>query len=113
MFVSQSIFVELVAARAKAEGEARALAEQNKALQVSLDWFRVRISQLEQERAIMIYNFSGVKVPVQTIERAPDQESVGEKLNRLPSFEDLGDKEAARLGVDWDSDGTIKFAETK
>jgi hypothetical protein len=113
MFVNQSVFVDLVAARAKAEGEARALAEQNKALQVSIDWFRVRISQLEQERALMLYNYTGVKVPVQTIERAPDQESVAEKLNRIPSFNDLGDDEARRLGVDWDESGVVRFAETK
>jgi hypothetical protein len=113
MWISTDKFLEIATARSFAEGESRALAEQNKALQVSIDWFRVRISQLEMERAQLLFNYTGVKVPVATIERAPDTESVAEKLNRVPSFEDLGDREAARLGVEWDSFGELKYAETK
>lgn len=113
MFIDRKFFMELIAERAAAASEARTLAEQNKALQTSIDWFRVRISQLEMERAQMFYNYTGVKIPVPQIERAPDVDSVAEKLNRVPSFEDLGDKEAARLGVGWDENGELKFAETK
>jgi hypothetical protein len=111
MWIDRKTYDDIRLDNAKAQTEARVLAEQNRALQVSLDWFRVRISQLEHERALMIFNYTGVQVPVQTIERTQDQHSVTETLQRVPSFEDLGDKESRRLGVEWDDHGELKYAE--
>ena len=107
MWIDHNTYDDLRLDNVKAQTEARVLSEQNRALQVSLDWLRVRVTQLEIERAQMLYNYTGVKVPVPSIERAPESD-VARALQAVPSFEDLGDAEAAKLGLGWNPDGTLK-----
>ena len=91
---------------AKANTEARVLSEQNRALQTTLDWFRVRITQLEMERAQLLFNYTGVKVPTPSIEPAPDDQH---PLHGVAHFNDMGDDEATKHGVGWNPDGTLSF----
>lgn len=107
MFLDRKTYDDMRLDNAKAQTEARVLSEQNRALQVSLDWFRVRVSQLEMERAQLLYNYTGVKVAVPSIERAPEA-AVASALQAVQGFEDVGDREAARLGLGWNADGTLK-----
>lgn len=86
--------------------EARTLAEQNRALQISLDWMRVRVSQLEHERAQMLYQYMGIKIATPEIVRERPSE---EHLNEALSFEDVGDKVAGTLGIGWDEHGKVKY----
>lgn len=96
------------------ESSARAVvySEQNKVHQVTMDWLRMRITQLEKERAQMFYQLSGVKIPVPEIVHAPAPTAVGENhpFNKLPSFEDMGDSEAKNMGISYNADGTVKYA---
>ena len=93
--------------------EAKVLSEQNRFLQTTLDWMRVRLTQIEHERAQMLYNFTGVKVQVPSIERetpaAPRPGSVSDILAAVHHFGDVGDAEALKLGVDWNADGTVNY----
>ena len=73
----------------------------------TVDWFRVRISQLEMERAQMLYNYTGVKIATPSIERAPESD-VARALQATQHFQDIGDAEAARLGIGWTEDGSLK-----
>lgn len=73
----------------------------------TIDWFRVRITQLEMERAQLLYNYTGVKIATPSIERAPESD-VARALQATQHFQDMGDNEAGRLGIGWNEDGTLK-----
>lgn len=106
MWIDRKTYDDMRLDNAKAQTEVRVVAEQNRALQVSIDWFRVRISQLEMERAQMLYNYTGVKISTPVIERVPEGD-IARALQAVQGFEDIGDREAARLGIGWQSDGTL------
>ena len=82
--------------------------EQNKVLQVNLDWLRTRVNQLEHERAQLIFNYMGVKIVVPEIQTVK-QDDV-HPLNAIPHFNDVGDQEAARLGIGWDTEGRVAYS---
>ena len=111
MWIATKTYTDLLQKLGDAQGEARALAEQNRAHQVTQDWFRVRITQLEQERAQLLFNYTGVKVSTPSIiERAPESD-VARALQAVQGFQDIGDAEARRLGLGWNDDGTLKAKE--
>ena len=64
MWISRPAFDDLRDKLVVAQAEARAEVVASKALQVSLDWLRVRVTQLEKERAVLIERFFDVKIPV-------------------------------------------------
>jgi hypothetical protein len=109
MWVDRKTYDDQRLDNAKAQTEARVLSEQNRALQVTLDWFRVRITQLEMERAQLLFNYTGVKVPTPTIQRAPEGD-IARALQAVQGFQDIGDDAAQRLGIGWNPDGTLKEA---
>lgn len=111
MFISRKHYDDLRLEWAKNHEEARVLAQQNTALQVSLDWMRVRVNQVETERAQLLFLYTGVKVPVPTIAPAP-QENPHAMLGAAVHFDDVGDEEASKLGLSWNSDGTVKYSTT-
>lgn len=117
MWIDRKTYDEMRLDNAKAQMEARVLSEQNKAWQVTNDWLRVRLSQVEMQYAQMLYNYTGVKVNVPSIERAPEPASNSADMARLlqamPSFEDIGDAEANKLGVGWNPDGSFKTKTTE
>ena len=84
------------------------LKQQNKAWQVNLDWMRTRVNQLEHERAQILFNYTGVKVAVPEVTKAsPDFH--GSPLTEAFCFSDMGDKEAERQGIKWDSEGNLVY----
>lgn len=95
---------KLVAAEAEARGQAGAL----RTVQANLDFMRVRLNQLEQERAILIERMFGVKVPVPEIVKVADPFD-NHKFNEVFSFEDVGDERAAQLGIQHDPDGIAVY----
>jgi hypothetical protein len=95
---------KLVAAEAEARGQAGAL----RTVQANFDFMRVRLNQLEQERAILIERMFGVKVPVPQIEKAPTPFDEN-KFNETFSFDGLDDSTAAALGISHDSEGRLLF----
>ena len=82
--------------------------EQNKVLQVNLDWLRTRVNQLEHERAQLIFNYMGIKIAVPEIQTVK-QDDV-HPLNAIPHFNDVGDAEAARMGIGWDEEGRVAYS---
>ena len=112
MFVSRQHYDDVRQEWAKNHEEARVLSEQNMFLRTTLDWLRIRVTQLEIERSQLLFNFTGVKVPVPSIEQETPKPRVGAVSDILASvahFNDVGDKEASQLGVEWNSDGTLKY----
>lgn len=111
MWLSHRAYSDLHDQLIKAEAIKETLLAHNRALEVTLDWFRVRITQLEQERAALVQNYMGVTIPVPSIERKkPAEES---PYHSTPHFGDMGDSDAAAQGVSWDEHGILTFADKK
>jgi len=78
------------------------------ATDVTCDWLRIRCTQLEKERAQMILQYTGVKIEVPVLALAPEQ-TTPEILNEAVLFEDVGDEIAKKLGITYNTDGTIAY----
>ena len=108
MWIKRSEYRQLVQDTAAALGARDAMQRQVDAQKVNQDWMVLRLTQLEHERAQLIHNYMGVKVTVPTIELdvpvTPESSAIG---SDLPSFNDVGDEEAKKLGLDWDDDGFV------
>lgn len=109
MWISRVVFTELRDKLLKAEAVRDSLATHNRALETTCDWFRVRITQLEHERALLIQHYMGVNIPVPSIERVPDKPKES-PYHPVPHFNDIGDAEAKRLGITWNPDGSVSYA---
>ena len=108
MFISRKHYDDLRLEWAKNHEEARVLAQQNTAMQTTLDWMRVQLNQAQAERSHFMHLYSGVKMPAPEIERASaSHERVSDALNGLPNFEDVGDEAARALGIGWDESGVL------
>ena len=91
-----------------------ALAQQ----ETTLAWFMHRLTQVEQERSKLIFLYTGVKVEAPTYEKEDPQKDGASMiqrnpLNSLPNFNDVGDQEAAKLGIEWDTEGNVLYSVTK
>jgi hypothetical protein len=119
MWISRTEFFELLHAKSQAEGVAQALEKQVAVHQTSLDWMKVRVNQLESERAQLLFAATGAKLNVPEIIRRPVDDT--NPLLELPAiFEDVGDEVADRLHIFHAADGTLtdrkpapRFEETK
>jgi hypothetical protein len=113
MWVNKRIFQgmrdELVAALATRD----LLGRHNTQMETSLDWLRVRVSQMEHERAIMLSKYMGIDVPVQVIERAKPAPKEDSPYHGVPHFNDVGDAEAKKLGIAWNLDGSVTYDGTR
>lgn len=78
---------------------------------MTIDWMRHRINALEKERAILLNKVAGVHIPVPEI--VPTRPGTLSRdlpdFDSLPSFEDVGDQEAARLGIKHAEDGSLNY----
>ena len=109
MWIHRQTFDDLHRRLYEAIGVNKTLERNYTALMTTLDWLRVRVTQLEMERAQMLYNYTGVKVPTPIINRKSEAHGPDGVAAGLPNFEDVGDAEAARLGIDWNPDGTVRY----
>ena len=105
MWISRAAFETLSAERIKATEEARVLAHQNAAQQITMDWLRVRNEQVERERAQLLWQYVGIKTQIPIAVAAP--KSPDDVLSGGNAFEDIGDAAAAAAGIDWNLDGTL------
>jgi hypothetical protein len=77
---------------------------------LTIDWMRHRINALEKERAILLQKVAGVSLPVpEIVPTRPGTMSTPPDFVSLPSFEDVGDEEAARLGIKHEPDGSVTY----
>lgn len=107
MWISRADFVKLIERNAELVAENREKAATLAALQTTLDWARVRLSQTEHERAQLLFNYTGVKIATPTIEPIASGPSIEDIMRQGPSFEDVGDAEARKLGIGWDDGGRL------
>ena len=111
MWIDRKTYDDLRLDYAKANEEARVLSHQNQVLITTLDWLRVRVTQLEMERAQLLWRYTGVKVPVPEIVKTDGVAS--NPMAQTPNFNDVGDTEAAKLGISWDDNGELVYADRR
>lgn len=107
MFLSRKVYDDLRDALVKSQVEAAALTQVNAQLNAHIEWMRVRVMQLEFERQQLIKRYMNVDIPVPQFESEafpahPDP-------NETFSFNDVGNELAAKLGIDWNPDGTLRY----
>ena len=79
---------EKASVAAKYEGESRRLEIENARLRADLDWFKLRLNQVERERGQLIQAAIGVKIAVP--EFVPTYEDPATALNQLPDLSTIG-----------------------
>lgn len=108
MWISRAAYDEMMRRALEANGAKEALERQLIAQKVTQDWLLHRLTGLEHERAQLLYRYMDVKITVPVVEldvpKTPENSSIG---SDLPSFNDVGDEEAKKLGLDWDNDGRV------
>ncbi len=88
------------------------LREQKAKDDITIDWLRHRVNALEKQNSVLVQKVAGVSFPVpEIVPTRPGTISPG--FDTLPSFEDVGDSEAARLGIGHLDDGTVTFADVE
>lgn len=82
---------------------------------MTIDWMRHRVNALEKQNTILLGKATGLHFPVPEIVPTRPGTISGLDFNgSMPSFEDVGDEEAKKLGIAHDGEGHLKFAdETK
>lgn len=115
MFVSREFVDDLKTQRDKAiidalvaKAEANVLKTSHKVLETNLDHLRLRVNQLEKERAQLTHAILGVKMSVPEFEAVSPVEQAG-AFSEMPSFEDVGDESANILGIRHDGEGNIVY----
>ena len=79
---------EWLASAQRLGGENRRLEIENARLRADLDWFKLRLNQVERERAQLIASAIGVKIAVP--EFVPTYEDPGKALHELPDLSTVG-----------------------
>ena len=118
MWISKAHHADLVGQLTTAQREAWGTATELGALRLRLvaldttmDWFRVRVTQLEMERATLLQNYLGVTIPTLSIGKAPAAPT-HPSYDAVPHFADMGDEEAKRLGVEWNPEtGEVVYSQ--
>ena len=73
--------------------------------QNNFEWARLRLNHVEDERAALLHRVVGMTVPAPRIERsgresmADMRQDINSLIGQI-SFDDVGDEEAKKLGVD-------------
>lgn len=108
MWIKRSEYDDLMKRALEANGAAQALERQVATQKNTMEWMIHRLTQLEHERAALIYRYMDIKITVPEVSLdtpvTPAASSIG---NDLPSFNDVGDEEAKKLGLDWDTGGYV------
>lgn len=102
---------DLIAELAMAESNTASRREQKAKDDITIDWMRHRVNALEKLNALMLGKVAGIHVPIpEIVPTRPGSVSVlQDDLSYSPSFEDVGDSEAQRLGIIHDQMGTVAY----
>lgn len=109
MILSRKAYDDLRDSLVKSQVETNALMQINAQLNAHIEWMRVRLTQLEFERAQLLKKYMGVDIPTPSFEQ-PDNHP---DPNQTIDFGDVGDAVAAELGIGWNDDGTLNFNKNK
>ena len=97
MFLSRQAYEDLKQRITTAEAEARAQTKANEVLEANMNWFRHRLTQIEAERAVLIYKVMGVKIPAPEFHKEdPIQKFMQDHKHQFTEadiFRDLGEDE--------------------
>ena len=108
MWIAKAVYEGMRLDKMKADAElasAQALVASQKA---TLDWLMLRMTQLEAERAKLLWKYMGVQVPVPEMHAEPEPgSSIDNPMNALPSFHDMGEDKALKDGYGWDAEGNL------
>jgi hypothetical protein len=75
-----------------------------------LDYSRHRINALERERAVLLNKAAGITIAIpEIVSTRPGTMTAPPDFSTMPSFEDVGDDEAARLGIMHDDEGLVTY----
>jgi hypothetical protein len=90
---------------ARLQGKVEVLERNLAVAQNNFEWARVRLNHIEDERAALLHRVIAVSVPAPRVERSgsesmADQRQSFDELMKTISFEDIGDAEAQKLGID-------------
>jgi hypothetical protein len=107
MWISRQAYQDGREALLKATASAEAIDRQNSVLTTHLEWLRVRLTQLEFERAQLIQKYMGITMPVPQFDTTPTPDAIDP--NQTMDFNDVGDDYAHKLGLSWNSDGTLNY----
>jgi hypothetical protein len=108
MWMSRAAFDALQQERFKLQADLTAATQLVAAQKSTLDWLMLRMTQLEAERAKLLWKYMGVSVPVPEMIHEPEPgSSFDNPMNALPSFNDMGDDKAAKSGYGWDAEGNL------
>lgn len=109
MWIDRHVYEQMLMEGAALGAKAQALEVRFAALDTTLDWMRVRLEQVERERARLIKKYTDVDIDIPTIQRVPEQPVTEAVLNEATAFDDVGDELAKRLGIGWKPDGTLEY----
>lgn len=123
MWVNRKYFESMVTRVELQEGEIRlhreqlvALETENKMLMaqkvkddITTDWMRHRVNELTKQNAVLLQKAAGVNVPVPEIVPVRPGTMTVPDFSSMPSFEDVGDEEAQRLGIKHTEDGVAEY----
>lgn len=108
MWIRRAAYDAIQERASKAQGAAEVLERQIATQKAHQEWMVLRLTQLEHERAQLLYRYMDVKITTPTVELdvpvTPETSRIG---SDLPSFEDVGDEEAGRQGLGWDDQGRV------
>lgn len=109
MWIDRATFMGLVQGEAKSRGELAALQTRFASQDAMCDWFRIRLTQLEKERAQMIKQYTGVIIETPVFAKE-DKAPIEQVLSEVSTFDDVGDDIAKRLGIGHNPDGTVNYS---
>ncbi len=107
MWISQAAYLADVEDRIRMRAELAAAYQIVTAQKATTEWAMIRVAQLEDERAKLLWNFVGIKVPTLAVAAEPPSSDspLNDQMNALPNFSDMGEDLAAKAGYGWDADG--------
>lgn len=105
MWIPSKLYAETVEAKVKAEAVRDQLIQHNVQLNAHMDWMRVRLTQLEFERAQLLKKYMNIDVPVPSFDAPAEHPDPNQTID----FNDIGDAAAEALGIGWNPDGTINY----
>ena len=123
MWVNKALFEMIVAdnkaqqteirdirvAEAQGAGAYMRLAEQKAKDDITIDWMRHQVNALSKQNALLIAKAAGIHVPVPEIVPTRPGSMTVPDFSSMPSFEDVGDDEATRLGIAHSLGGELVF----
>jgi hypothetical protein len=78
---------------------------------ITIDWMRHRINALEKERTILLQKVAGIALPIPEIvpTRPGTLTMPALDFNTLPTFDDMGDDDAKKHGIQHQDDGSVQY----